>query len=578
MFCKNCGKELKEGETFCTNCGMKVSDNEVETNEVKESQEEIKAVVSDNEDISTETNNETFVEDVVEEKKEKSEESSDANNSDIETNNENSIEKVVESSEKLETKEEISNTPESNHEEIITKKKKNKSNKGLKIALIIAGILVIAVVGFFLVTKFILFTPKNLFNKGIEKLYSGIENSANIKESEKYKDKIVNIKANSKFDLYVNDDYLESNIQPILNILNDIKISTDQTIDTKTSEFNLISTLSNDAGKLSIGIISNENGIYYKLNDLYDKYLYLDTKDITNGLTNVNTFNQEDFNYAKDKIKEIFMSTLDDSKFEESDANLKLNDNDENVKAISYKIDEREQKRIYKEVISKIKDDSKLMEILTKMSGLSKEELIDNMNESNISDDFGDAVITLKIYTKGLFNDIVGYSLTFKEDDESIEILYTTYNKIDELKIKSNGMTLFKSVTEKESKEESTTTITLLTLTGTIKEVTKDKETTLTANLNEATTGLKFNFEIKSGTEDKGDMNINASLKIKDDLVFEAKISGDFETSILDKMEDVNTSNYVNIEDLSEEDGIALLESIQNNKFINSIAETLMLY
>ena len=30
MYCKNCGKEIKEGNTFCTNCGKPIENNKQE--------------------------------------------------------------------------------------------------------------------------------------------------------------------------------------------------------------------------------------------------------------------------------------------------------------------------------------------------------------------------------------------------------------------------------------------------------------------------------------------------------------------------------------------------------------------
>ena len=32
MYCRNCGKEIKDGNTFCTNCGKKIYTQKVETN------------------------------------------------------------------------------------------------------------------------------------------------------------------------------------------------------------------------------------------------------------------------------------------------------------------------------------------------------------------------------------------------------------------------------------------------------------------------------------------------------------------------------------------------------------------
>ena len=36
MFCTNCGKELKEGDSFCTNCGKAVNNNNNNLNEISQ--------------------------------------------------------------------------------------------------------------------------------------------------------------------------------------------------------------------------------------------------------------------------------------------------------------------------------------------------------------------------------------------------------------------------------------------------------------------------------------------------------------------------------------------------------------
>ena len=36
MYCKNCGKEIKDGSLFCTNCGAKTEENRKPVGETQE--------------------------------------------------------------------------------------------------------------------------------------------------------------------------------------------------------------------------------------------------------------------------------------------------------------------------------------------------------------------------------------------------------------------------------------------------------------------------------------------------------------------------------------------------------------
>ena len=329
MYCTNCGKKIEEGELFCTNCGNKLNNEEE-----KIEKEEVKTNDSQDQNLKQEETQENDLK-----------------------------------------QEEVKLEEVKNDNVIEQKPKKKKINK---VPFIIIGIVLIVLLIALLIVKLVVFSPKNIFFKGINKAYSNISDKFdNLKSNDNNKDKIVNIKTNTTINLEGNEYYFDSSVTNLFDILNELEIELNETIDNKTLNFDMSTTLSNDSGKLSLESYKRDNDSYFKLVDIYDKYISVPL----NIDTNIDTISNEDIDYTIKTIKDIFLKSLDSSKFEQSKDVISIQDKDLEVSKISYLINSEEAKRIIEKMVIEIKKDDKLLEILLKNSDTTKEQLIDSLEE-----------------------------------------------------------------------------------------------------------------------------------------------------------------------------------------------------
>lgn len=444
--------------------------------------------------------------------------------------------------------------------------------------MVVGVILIIAVIIALLIMKFVAFTPKNLFFKGINEAYSNISETLSLDSNKenKYKDKIVSLESNTTFDLNADEDYLGSEVVYIFDLLNKIKLGLNETMDPKTSNFDLDLTLSNDEGNLSIEGNKRDNTIYLKLVDIFDKYISI-PMDVT---VTVNTMEKEDLEYLTKKIKDIFLNSLDESKFVQESVTLSLQNEDVNANKISYEIDAKEAEKILTYVTEEIQKDDKLLEILATSSNLTKKELSDLLDELVLEvDDTSTDVIELSVYTTGLFNEIVSYDISVKSEEMSIKIAFSDYKDVNEIRLSSNGMSIIHIQTKEIKKDEYETTITALTASAKINTSTSDTKSTMTITLDELSSGIDFDGKFEyTNNNDKGNLIMSLKLNIEDEEIFDLNTNTEYEISIDKTLKQINIHNAVDSEFLTEEDSQQILTNLQKNGFFNSIMNSIMGY
>ena len=147
MICPNCGRQTESDEKFCVGCGAPLTDSDNSKEEVKNEFQEEKVDEVNTENIETQNESEEQVD---------SEYTVDLSNNNIELN----------ATDNVENQPVIANNDTVGVVEPSVKPKKSK--KAFIIVAIVFALILIAL----LIVKFLVFTPKNLFFKGINEAYS----------------------------------------------------------------------------------------------------------------------------------------------------------------------------------------------------------------------------------------------------------------------------------------------------------------------------------------------------------------------------------------------------------------------
>lgn len=514
MICQNCGKKMESGEKFCTNCGQKL--DTLETNEEKNTVE----ISKQPEENLTEN----------------------------------------------EVKEVENNTTIIKEEK--TKKKINKT------PFIIIAVVLVAILAALLIIKFIVSSPKNLFFKGINEAYSNISEKFDndITEENKYKDKVVTLKSSTTFDLNGNKYYLDSSVISIFDLLNQIKLELNETMDYKNSNFDMDLILSNDSDKLAIETNKRENDIYFKLVDIYDKYISVPFKVSTNVTS------KEDLDYVTKSLKDIFLKSLDNSKFVSESATSIINEEELELNKISYEIDSNEADRIIKNIIEEMKKDDKLIEILSNNSNISKEEFISTLDSAieNLDTTSMDKVI-ISVYTKGILNEVISYDIYVKSENKSFKIAFSDYKDVEEIKISLNEMTMITLSTKKVKDNEYETTIKSLTATAKINTTTTDEKTTMLITLDELSSKIDFDGKIEyTNKNDAGNIDMSFKLNINENEILDLNMNTKYEISLNGTLKQIDSNDTVS--EVDQETFSEIMTNLQSNKFLVSIMNTLMGY
>lgn len=351
-----------------------------------------------------------------------------------------------------------------------------KKNKGVIVAVVLVIIAILAVLGYFVVYPYIvknyLNDPKNVYETSIQAAFKGINNKA---------EQLVHQKA-----IYSIEGSFESNIdtlKPYTGYTYGLNMGVDPT--NKTIQTGIIIKNETSSTEHSYYRYLKDNKEYVKYSS-YRGYIYLGEADLEATKNIFSSFNElfdnadkmsaEDSQYIINKFSELVVASIDESKLAKEDAVIKVNEEELKVTNNKYTMDYEVRCNTVNSIVDGLKKDDKAIEILSKMTETSKEEVIEQLdkakeNMSSSDEEAKKSVTYVHIYTYGLKNDIVGFELTTNQDDSRI-YYYNHDNHFDA------GMYL---VTEDEEtgKEEKTSFQLLGVKEGTNTKVTiksEDKE------------------------------------------------------------------------------------------------------
>lgn len=393
MKCKKCGAPISNTDLFCSGCGTSIE--ELKNSSMIET-EEVPAVET------TET--------VVEEAK-------------VEAPVETPVEVTSENSTVVEEVKETSVLDGS-----------FKEKKKVSPLLIVFGIVLLAILGVVAYYFFVFATPKNVFAIQINKAYNTLTKNMD--------SKIETRKGTFGLDLNITSNELDSDI---VDLINKIDFDAEYAIDTKNSYYDItFNTKYDNDSLLSVQSVLKDNKAYFKLNDLYSKYISTDFDGSTEDIKNMN---EVDFKGLVSSIKSALVTSMKDEYFTSSkDGKYTVN---------TLTLDEKEFTEVVTSMQKKLAKDKKFVKDLAKAFNMTEENIKDALNEKFEAE--GEFEFKINIYTEGLLKDFAKIETVVTKDGETISAIVEPKGDKYDVEIKQGKTSVFKGSYEfkKDGKKET---------------------------------------------------------------------------------------------------------------------------
>lgn len=400
-----------------------------------------------------------------------------------------------------------------------------KQNSGKVIIIAIFIILALAIAGgvyYYIKTT----APKNVFVNKINGLMD-TSKSQNVKDITKF---------NTTLSLSGNIETTNKEVAEIANIINNGKIKLNIQSDMNNTLVNADLDYKNEKLLQAKALYkSGDSNVYVFVQDLFDKYFKIDTNTTLNNGLEVKSDELELVNQTKAQsiIKEIITKILKEDYF--------YKENVDGMTKNTMKLSLAEIEEVYNSFITELKDNQEYLNCY-KNSEKAKEmfentqksvkEAIDTYNKEIDSDK---AILEISLYTKGFSKETE--KIEFKVKTPESEEGKITINKIDKF---TYGFS-FEYKTEKDG-----VNVTAEAFKGTVKFEKKDNET------------VNINLVIDN-VPDVGKVTLNMELKNSENV----------------NIEDVNTSNSVDINSMKTEDLFKLYTNLTKMKIYPYIAQYL---
>lgn len=352
--------------------------------------------------------------------------------------------------------------------------------------------------------KVITSSPKAIFKSNINKAYKEISSKLNDEQTlqtslpDNFLDnldlteKTIYVKGNTALDVDTDMDLGE--YKDVVSSLKDVNFSYEAGVDFKKEEILAGLNLNSISGQLLI-----KGGMQYLKTSFYDKVLQFKSeededydlgelkkefkemyseiiKEYKDEIGEINT-NPEDYDYILKTLKDALIDSLDSKSMKKESTTIEVNGKKVKATKVSYVLDKESTKELANSVIDKLlENDEFISKVASIAPGTEKDDIKDELKayKDDIKEiDFKNEVL-ISIYTKGLLNETIGYSvesdgktyLTIYKDGNTTEINYDN-NAKDFGKAKFNILS-----EEKSGKKE-------ITITANI-DGKKDKVATLT--------------------------------------------------------------------------------------------------
>lgn len=424
---------------------------------------------------------------------------------------------------------------------------------------------------------------KNVFKKTITKSYKEVVKSA--KEVDK---KLKN------YDLSKNALYFDGNLK--VNATNDgedagtLDVEWNAGISGKDEKAYGTAKINGKDENISVETLIEDGKTYIK-SSLFDEIIDAsentseeNLKQVFNTLTETKKTNAIDVTEVGQYIINALVNNLDSDKIESESSELELGEKEVKVKKISYDLSGKSFSKLGKAIIDELLDNDKFLEKTVDLvnsyseeddNKISKKDLKDSLKsmKESLSDISIDEKASFNIYTKGILNKVVGYSVTYDKkdyltiafDNKNINVTYDDHN---EDKDDRQKLTL---VATKEKKEWNVV-------------VKANKEKIATATVRELS-DEKIDLDYKVTIEDeelKGSIyftnkekgkTINGEYKAEVEYSdAKVEVSGEYTIEVKDEVEEsFDTKDTVKPEDIDTDKLEENIEKVKDDEILGTI-------
>ena len=431
-------------------------------------------------------------------------------------------------------------------------------NKTLIILLVIFSVLLVGIIGFdfYLSMNF----STMIFEKGLEKIYTLSNSNLAKVNMYDYENEIVEI--NNSI------DYVSSNEIKELLGLDSISLNYNLTLDNKNRKMlNNISYLENDKEYLNIDLLYNGSEYsYINLNSLFTKILKVSLDEETNkSIEEIFDTILDNSKIIKDTDRLIYLTidiiknNINKEDIVKKEANITIDGKVNNLIEYCYSLEGEKLNYFVINILTEMEQNEEIVNILKNTYKLEEINLVDSFNE-NYKYDEKDKLLA-SIYVKGKY-DIVGFALDEEITEGSNVIKYVCVNDSYLFEIlEYTGANIF----VEGSKDESGT-INLLVKNndeeiGTVKVNEENNEYTIIydAIVDELSMTIKYKNDKISDKEN----NLNLEVGIESKGVSLGIIKFNQNTKVVDKLEEFDYSNAIDVNELTEEDQNELIINMQ---------------
>ena len=265
-------------------------------------------------------------------------------------------------------------------------------HKGLKIFLAILLIAGLAVGGYFLY-QYKFNNPKVIINKILDTAKANINEVLNkVDENKKY-----HINGHIKMDANI------SEAAPIMDILKNIEVQFDGEADFKENiaNFTLSSKYKNDK-LIDIKTYYDKESIYLLLDDIYDKYLKFEAKEIIEESSI--DLSTKDIKTLYNGLIDALQTEINKREIKKADAKITIDEKQVDVIDNYIELKDKEVNEFVKGFATTLRDNKEFTDTFSKIMDDDGKTLLDNLIK-NIDEDEYKGVYKISFYTdKGLFN------------------------------------------------------------------------------------------------------------------------------------------------------------------------------